>query len=245
MEENKMGLLNKIKDIFSEEIDEEPVKKEMTQVEIGVPKEEVAISENELLKTEEKVKPKIYFDDEDFDTLEKPKEPIKPYGFKDTKKEEKKVFRASPIISPVYGILDKNYHKEDIRNKPKAEEAITRVNAQNTIDEVRRKAFGTLEDDIETDLFKMPEFKEEKKEAEKDLFDELDFNLDGVLDEPKHEKKELELDYVININKTESLLEDLKDEEEDLTKLLEEDKLDKDDLFNLIDSMYEKEDNND
>jgi hypothetical protein len=40
------------------------------------------------------------------------------------------VFRASPIISPVYGILDKNYHKEDIRNKPKAEEAITRVNAQ-------------------------------------------------------------------------------------------------------------------
>jgi hypothetical protein len=78
MEENKMGLLNKIKDIFSEEIDEEPVKKEMTQVEIGVPKEEVAISENELLKTEEKVKPKIYLMTKTLILLEKPKEPIKP-----------------------------------------------------------------------------------------------------------------------------------------------------------------------
>jgi hypothetical protein len=41
-----------------------------------------------------------------------------------------------------------------------------------------------------------------KKEAEKDLFDDLDFNLDGALDEPKHEKKEFELDYLININKS-------------------------------------------
>jgi hypothetical protein len=36
---------------------------------------------------------------------------------------------------------------------------------KHTIDEVRRKAFGTLEDDIETDLFKMPEFKEDKERS--------------------------------------------------------------------------------
>lgn len=31
--------------------------------------------------------------------------------------EPKKVFKPSPIISPVYGVLDKNYHKEDIVTK--------------------------------------------------------------------------------------------------------------------------------
>jgi hypothetical protein len=246
MEENKMGLFDKIKDIFSEEVEDEPVKKEMVQVEIGAPKEDVAISENELLRKEEKIKTKIYFDDEDFDTLEKPKEQPRVYGFKEAKKEEPKIFRPSPIISPVYGVLDKNYHKEDIRNKPKTSETVLRNNVQTTIDEIRKKAFGTLEDDIENDLFQLPESQEIKKEAEEDLFDDLDFNLDGALDEPKHEKKEFELDYLVNINKSESLLDELKDESKDLeelTKLVDEDKLDKDDLFNLIDSMYDKEEN--
>ena len=31
--------------------------------------------------------------------------------------EEKKSFKPSLIISPVYGVLDKNYHKEDITSK--------------------------------------------------------------------------------------------------------------------------------
>lgn len=239
-----MGLLDKLKDIFSEPVEEEEsVRKEVSQIEIGIPKEEVNISENDMLRQDEKVKQKIYFDDEDFDTLEKPKEKPRTYGFKENKKEEIKIFKASPIISPVYGVLDKNYHKEDIRNKNKVNDIVSRSNSQVTVDDVRRKAFGTLEDEIENDLFKAEPFLIEEKLPiiETDLFDDLDFNMDGVLDEPKHEKKEIELDYVINVKKDAPLFDDLKEEAEELKELVQESNIDKDDLFDLIDSMYDKE----
>ena len=38
--------------------------------------------------------------------------------------EDRKVFRPSPIISPVYGVLDKNYRKEEIVDKNKEERGI-------------------------------------------------------------------------------------------------------------------------
>ncbi len=239
-----MGLLDKLKDIFSEPVEEdEPVRKEVSQIEIGIPKEEINISENETLRQEEKVKQKIYFDDEDFDTLERPKEKPRTYGFKENKKEEIKIFKPSPIISPVYGVLDKNYHKEDIRNKNKDNDQVSRSSMRVTVDDVRKKAFGTLEDEIENDLFKAEPFIMEEKEPiiETDLFDDLDFNMDGVLDEPKHEKKEPELDYVINIKKDTPLFDDLKEDAEELKELVKEANIDKDDLFDLIDSMYDKE----
>ena len=239
-----MGLLDKLKDIFSEPVEEEEsVRKEVSQIEIGIPKEEVNISENDMLRQDEKVKQKIYFDDEDFDTLEKPKEKPRTYGFKENKKEEVKIFKASPIISPVYGVLDKNYHKEDIRSKNKLNDRVTRSNSHVTVDDVRRKAFGTLEDEIENDLFKAEPFLIEEKLPiiETDLFDDLDFDMDGVLDEPKHEKKDIELDYVINVKKDAPLFDDLKEEAEELKELVQESNIDKDDLFDLIDSMYDKE----
>ena len=82
----------------------------------------------------------------------------------------KKGFTPSPIISPVYGILDKNYTKDDIVDKkggmkrekvvkpiPKKEEVITIEQAEARIqeetkvvevdiDSVRKKAYGELSD---------------------------------------------------------------------------------------------------
>lgn len=84
----------------------------------------------------------------------KPKESIsketKTYNESESK-EEKKIFKPTPIISPVYGILDKNYHKEDIvsRVEPKKE----KENVEPTIDTIRNKAYGTLEDELENTLF--------------------------------------------------------------------------------------------
>lgn len=262
-----MGLFNKIKDIFSEEVDDEPVKSQMVQVEIGNKADfSENISDNTVLNKEEVKEKKIYFDDEDFDTLVAPKEKPKVYGFKEVTKGEEKEFRASPVISPIYGILDKNYHKEDIKNKAKAHDYVERASTKVGIDEIRRKAFGTLEDVIEEDLFKAEPFviEEEAEIMEQDLFDELDFNLDGEPD--SKEDEEFKLDYVLNVPKADSLLEDLeepkkpeleldyvatiKKEEPLLTELTEEaelknvltEDLNKDDLFDLIDSMYEKED---
>ena len=65
--------------------------------------------------------------------------------------EKPKMFKPSPIISPVYGILDKDYKKEEVKSK-------TTVNPEpvkpkvTVYDTVRRKAYGTLEDDLEDTL---------------------------------------------------------------------------------------------
>ena len=39
---------------------------------------------------------------------------IKDYSSYLKTKEEKKQFKPTPIISPVYGVLDQNYKKEDL-----------------------------------------------------------------------------------------------------------------------------------
>ena len=251
-----MGFVDKFKDLFTDVIEEEeqemPIKKEVMHVEINPPKgeekekeklvEEPTI-EKEILKDIPK-KEKVWFDDEDFDILPKPdkKEPVKKvestYMLKKDKKETKKNFAPSPIISPVYGVLDKNYIKEDVRDK-KSSKSLYDTNTELSIDAIRKKAFGTLEDELELDLYapkhktreeKYSETKEE--EPKKDIFDELDFNLDGVLDD---EEDKIKLDYIAHIPKKDDkpLLDELTDDEEENKS--------EDDLFDLIGSVYDKE----
>lgn len=213
-----MGLMDKLRDIFTEEVEEsfndEPIKKEVIQVEIPAPQHKEKIEENFEEKPKEKKEEKpapIFFDDNDFEGLQPSRENhktqpklIKKYEKPKPveKKEEKKVFKPTPIISPVYGVLDKNYHKEDIKTKNNSSNT-TYYSKDVSIDDIRKKAYGTLEDELEITLFGEPESIEiEPKQTEEndlDMFDEL------------LEEKE-------TTNKSDS------------------------DLFNLIDSMYEKED---
>lgn len=127
------------------------------------------------LKKEEKFVFPVYFDDKDFDDISKKEESkkIEPpkrekrveihkesnreaykeaYSKKAETKETKKTFKPTPIISPVYGILDKNYYKEDIVVTPISRNNYYDSNKTITVDDVRKKAFGTLEDDLEKDL---------------------------------------------------------------------------------------------
>ncbi len=211
-----MGLMDKIRDIFTEEVEEnveESIKKEVIQVEIPAPQKKEIIEEEPIVKKEEKPAP-IFFDDNDFAGLEQPKKIQKPQKNINTyekmrkqeeKKEEKKVFKPTPIISPVYGVLDKNYHKEDIKTKNNNANNTYYNHKEISIDAIRKKAYGTLEDELEITLFGEPEKVEveEKPTTEIDMFDEL--------------------------------MED---------KPIENNQTDDSDLFNLIDSMYEKEDDN-
>lgn len=224
-----MGLLDKMKNLFTEEIEEEPVKTEVMQVEIPAPvkkeeikKEEIedSISDSEVIKKEEKVVAPIFFDDSYFKELEQPKvvkKEVKSSSYMKEKKEEKK-FTPTPIISPVYGVLDKNYNKEDITTR-KERESITHTNTSITIDDVRKKAYGTLEDDIETTLFGSNSilFSEKKEEIEQEL-------LEDLIDDEEINIVEEEMD---NTN----IIEDI----------LDEDSASNSELFDLIDSMYEKE----
>lgn len=91
-------------------------------------------------------------------------------------KEEKKAFTPSPIISPVYGVLNENYKKEDIKSKN--ESKIDYDRSHLDLDSVRRKAYGTLEDEIEISLSKTEEIPEETFEVKEDDVEIL--NEDGI-----------------------------------------------------------------
>ena len=86
-----------------------------------------------------------------------------PNRYKLDSNPTKKPFSPSPVISPVYGILDKNYSKDDIVDKKDGikREIIKPINRQEisstikvekkveeevTIDSIRRKAYGDHDD---------------------------------------------------------------------------------------------------
>lgn len=234
-----MGFLDKMKNLFTEEV-EEPIKKEVIQVEIPAPVSEKkvdAVAESEVLVKEEKPQTPVFFDDDDFANLERKEEKKSPRleeKYKN-KTEEKKIFKPTPIISPVYGVLDKNYHKEDITPKKKQTTTTYYERSSVTIDDVRKKAFGTLEDELETiipgDNYEIVEERVEIVETNNsnDIFEDLmDPNY-----EPRFAARDM--------GEAEESVEE-KDMFEEINQDLEtsDDKLTESDLFNLIDSMYDK-----
>ncbi len=68
------------------------------------------------------------------------------------KTREKKVFKPSPNISPIYGIIDDNGGSihEPIKKEVRLTSAIR--NDRVDVDDVRRKAYGTLADDLNSSL---------------------------------------------------------------------------------------------
>jgi len=72
------------------------------------------------------------------------KEPSNPtYSYSKTsytEEKQTKVFKPSPIISPIYGILDKNYRKEEVVTK--RETRISGTYTKPDLDSVRDKAFS-------------------------------------------------------------------------------------------------------
>lgn len=248
-----MGLFDKFKNIFTEEVEDEvEVKKEVRQVEIVAPKELEEPKEEtvEKEKPEEKFVFPVYFDDKDFEELmpkkevEVKKEPPKReiYGIKQKEVKVEKKFKPSPVISPVYGVLDKNYSKDDVIDKNSTSRSEYRKSHQRvTLEDVRRKAFGTLEDELENSLFNDDPIymeKEIEQPVEEDLFEEISVNVsvktveDKIIDDYKNiENNEENFEE----NMTLEVLNSLPSEEDDL-------KITESDLFSLIDSMYEKDD---
>lgn len=163
-----------------------------------------------------------------------------------TEKETiKKVFKPSPVISPVYGILDKNYKKEDIVTVEKE----VKVKKTIDVDMVRKKAFGTLEDDIEKTLSEPVEqfYNEETKSIDELLNDSIDETIEIKYDEPNETPEQtVELQDFGNSIEEEldradenlEVLDELPKKKEEDEKYLEENTLESD-LFDLIDSMYD------
>lgn len=271
--------------IKKEEVVEKPVvKKEVMEREIDdtveyvKPKEEKVahpveeLSDRELFKSESTFKFPA-FDEEEFEKTMPKVRPTNVMAYEKKKEKprrveynryertetvpvvEKKKFKPSPIISPVYGILDKDYKPEDIMPKRKDSD-IARPKVLD-VDSVRKKAFGTLEDDIEKTLAEPTvSFYEEPEEVklarrEESLKRELEEKvktIDELLEDSATDEIPVSLEATkeMNIEEIENELENYEEEEtlaildgiDDVEPNLEEDTLESD-LFDLIDSMYE------
>lgn len=228
----------------------------------------------------------------------------KPYGIEDSpikeveygayeKKEERTYFKPSPIISPIYGILDKNYKKEEII--PKREVRLTSSYARENLDldEVRRKAYGAVSTKIDEEEKKQKEEVPESNLMDQELVDLTSNNATPeikkvTMGDAEEYFNDLGLEYNVdyqdgaktkatgrryNEDEDSSKIEETKTEldddikKEDSTKTPEEkgkheefspvvdkeeyeqkknkeednDDVDDDNLFDLIDSMYDKE----
>jgi len=141
-------------------------------------------------------------------------------------------FKASPVISPVYGVMDKNYKKEDIVIKQKIEISKTQQN-NIELDRVRKKAYGTLEDEIEITLDQpYNEFYKNKKNEmpEKPAKSIDDLLLESAEEEPKT-IQEIEEKALNETFKLDEVIKEMKKSAKDLDGT--------EDLFELIDSMYD------
>lgn len=208
-----------------EETKNEKLEEFKEEVKETIPVNDNTFSDRELLNTKEKFKFPIIFEDEDFKEEDKKTKSINLLERDNTKYEtqiktdvrrEKKGFKPSPVISPVYGVLDKNYSKDDITTKDGLLNDYDKVD----IDYVIKKAsgeYGTRE-----------EKREEKKEEEViDLFKEVEIEDNSmeipIISEEEAkpvEEKEEEIDE--KIKSIDELLKDTTDE----------------DFYSLVDSMY-------
>ncbi len=74
---------------------------------------------------------------------------VQEYGKAYEKKEDRTGFKPSPIISPIYGVLDKNYKKEDVVQKNPKVSNYSKDSLK--VDNVRNKAYGTKEVEHKTE----------------------------------------------------------------------------------------------
>ena len=220
-------------------------------------KEEPVRSERELFRSERTFNFTEFDDEEELPprktvlTMEREREREKPTIARSTQPvitppepEKPKAFKPSPIISPVYGILDKDYKKEEIKSK-------TTVNPEpvkpkvTVYDTVRRKAYGTLEDDLEDTLNSMELTIEETRSSMNETEDysqtmDKAAKIEELIN--KIDDATEELDKTMSVGELEDSVE-LENFEDDYNDKTMTDSSLEHDLFNLIDSMYDdKED---
>lgn len=259
-------------EVPEEKVKREEVKHKIEKVERIEPREEVkpkveapTFTEREIFKTESAPTFKFPILDEEEEKPktrsritpvieEKPSKRENKYAdmFKQKTSNEPKperVFKPSPVISPVYGVLDKNYTKEEIIERQQSTQVRPTSPKDMNYDAVRRKAYGTLEDELESTLTEISETKEhtiEEKNDNKsieDLLNEIEGNKNmsiGEIEEKIKDKMEEEEQEDNSSNISELIGKIENDENEEEEKDEGYDKTLEHDLFNLIDSMYEE-----
>ena len=184
--------IHKLPTFMRNKLEEEQKKEEVKiEKEISVQKEReipsTPLADREVIKT----KRNSFSFPIDLDEPEEPKKTIyngrninvldteKTVASLYTKKEEPKPkrFKPTPVISPVYGVLDKNYTKDEVKMQDEDSYEIQRPSRKIDFETVRNKAFGTLTDDIRNNLCENCELYQEVK-----ITKNADKNKDNLLE---------------------------------------------------------------
>ena len=230
---------------------EEPKREEIKRV-VEEPKSNNDFSERELFRSERTFNFTEFDDDEELPPRRnvlspEPKVAKRVEVQKPAIPEQPKIFKPSPVISPIYGILDKDYKKDEVVSKTVREEKIVIKDSATTYDTVRRKAYGTLEDELEDTLNSMNKLTPEAISNEVNKIDESVNELDKTTNKIEDLISKIESTTSdISVGELEDKMElehfDDEDDEPVSDKTMTNSTLEHD-LFNLIDSMYDdKED---
>lgn len=247
-EEKKISKTQDIEELYFEDVSE--VKEELNEIKSRTQKNEAEFKFPQFDDDDfavSKVRPEPLFEKEI-----RREEPKKPLYQGSKRKEETKKFKPSPIISPIYGLLDSdgNTIKEEdkVKEKTKYEEV--------SLDSVRKKAYG-IDEELEDTMKRLS--KKTIEEAEKDMEKEekelsrekskkviekenifvKDDSDDDDMILPNVNFKEIDVDKErekLKDTKKDIIREDNFDDDSD-----DDDDTKEQDLFNLIDSMYQKE----
>ena len=178
----------------------------------------------------------LYHGKKEISYVESVRKPTYSYTKSYYEEKETKGFKPSPIISPIYGILDKNYRKEEVVTKKETHIVSGRTNFD--LDSVRNKAFGS--DDVVVQDKKTRE--KEEKESNNKIYD-VNNNKPQVnhvtLADADEYYNDLGLAYNVDYS---DASRNAGTRSSRYNKEKKGDKNVDDNLFDLIDSMYNKED---
>lgn len=176
-----------------------------------------------------------------------------------------KRFHPSPVVSPVYGILDKNYTVDDVVDKSLSKTKEFSLDKKSVdFDTVRNRAYKDLDEEIEKtltgnkDIFynldedenisssDIEEYEEKPYDKDENEFDMSDVKITyegeesiNSTEEPKIEETEDEIDFNPDVEIIKKVNKKGKKAKEEVKS--EETEDEKEDLFNLIDNMYNDE----
>ena len=166
---------------------------------------------------------------------------IRNYTKYEKKEEEEPVkkFKPTPVISPIYGILDKNYKKEDLLIDSTIEEKKPK---KLDYEDVRKRAYSKAykEDEEEKDIFYNMD-DAEKEEDVKIIYNDVTFEDEEEKEDDKNKTigEKIE-EYERSLEEEKEYEEDDEDTDDDILSETKEQ-----DLFNLIDNMYNSDEEED
>lgn len=279
-----MGFIDKVKNFFydEEEIEEEvPVKHEIAKKKPIVSNnktEKKEIPERELFKAERTFNFPMDIDDDepDFTPVEKnskddksieskkisrssdttTKTSYRSYSPVKPKEKEEKKFKPTPIISPIYGVIEgKLDNEKDKKNVTLGETKEFSITKRIDFDTVREKAYGKVKNDYIEDeneenekkdiFFNLPD--DEKELVSDDIHSDDFSNTDDIkityndVDYEDENEDEIEVPKITRLKKNKTVeIPKHKAEDDDILSETKEQ-----DLFNLIDNMYNSEEEDD